>query len=308
MSLDKNALAASAERIALVALIAERDGSEFDGEIHLTSEEGERIVATLAALPTTSVSEPVAWTSQSNIDGLRNHDSFVIGSIVNKPNDSMCIPVFLAAQAPSEPVSDLVKRLRAFGKKWGAAEGRQDGELSLVNEAADALAAAEARAAEVQEERDTARQIVRDIHWMAVRYADGRKSYAPGMLNDALRKAYDAGWLKYVRPVTMQELDPRYAREGAKTDLGDLLEAAEARIAELEHRSPAEGAEVPIWDVEEFKIWSGIDPAKAVWHGRGYACSTWNDAAELMEFLSHNDPSLLLRVAPSALPQPPEAK
>jgi hypothetical protein len=37
----------------LMMLLTERDGSEFDGEIHLSSEEGERIRAVR--------SEPVAW-------------------------------------------------------------------------------------------------------------------------------------------------------------------------------------------------------------------------------------------------------
>lgn len=44
-------------------------------------------------------------------------------------------------------------------------------------------------------ERDEARQIVRDIHWMARRYCNGRLSYAPGMFNDAIRKAIEGGWL-----------------------------------------------------------------------------------------------------------------
>jgi hypothetical protein len=37
------------ERVRLVALLAERDGSEFDGEVHLSSEEAERIVAAMEA-------------------------------------------------------------------------------------------------------------------------------------------------------------------------------------------------------------------------------------------------------------------
>src|SRR5215217_5979503 len=53
-----------------------------------------------------------------------------------------------------------------------------------------------ARAEKAEEDRDEARQIVRDIHWMARRYADGRLTYAPGMFNDAITKAIDAGWLQ----------------------------------------------------------------------------------------------------------------
>jgi hypothetical protein len=99
---------------------------------------------------------------------------------------------------------------------------------------AAALAAA---IASLREERDEARQIVRDIHWMAVRYADGRKSYAPGMLNDALRKAYDAGWLTYRNDITPQhDLDPQYARDGDKPEycsIEDRALAAETRGAVL---------------------------------------------------------------------------
>lgn len=73
----------SAERIALVALLAERDGSEFDGEIHLTSEEGERIAAALALIPTKPASDPDALSAlvkerdalrgaMEKIDAIRN--------------------------------------------------------------------------------------------------------------------------------------------------------------------------------------------------------------------------------------------
>jgi hypothetical protein len=60
-------------------------------------------------------------------------------------------------------------------------------------------------------ERDEARQIVRDIYWMALRYADGRKSYAVGMCNDAVQKGYDGGWLK---PGEDDKTTPRLARDG----------------------------------------------------------------------------------------------
>ena len=62
----------------------------------------------------------------------------------------------------------------------------------------------------LRRERDEARQIVRDIYWMAIRYADNRHSYAPGMCNDALKKAYDAGWLKYRE----NPVNGPFAREG----------------------------------------------------------------------------------------------
>ena len=67
----------------------------------------------------------------------------------------------------------------------------------------------EAIAGRLTAERDEARAIVRDIHWMARRYADGRQSYAAGMFNDAVRKAYEAGWLEH----TIAD-EPAYARDG----------------------------------------------------------------------------------------------
>ena len=62
---------------------------------------------------------------------------------------------------------------------------------------------------------------MRDIHWMAVRYADNRKSYAVGMCNDALRKAYDGGWLVF-NETKQHNLDPQYARNGFSMLNGDL--------------------------------------------------------------------------------------
>ena len=77
----------------------------------------------------------------------------------------------------------------------------------------------------VKAERDEARKIVRDIYWMALRYADGRKSYAVGMVNDAVRKGYDAGWL-----VHSHEKDPAFARDG----MGPEYRSVEARSEALE--------------------------------------------------------------------------
>ena len=35
--------------------------------------------------------------------------------------------------------------------------------------------------------------IIRDIYWMARRYADGRHTYAPSMYNEAIYKAQELG-------------------------------------------------------------------------------------------------------------------
>jgi len=51
------------------------------------------------------------------------------------------------------------------------------------------------RLKQAEADRDEARQIVRDIHWMARRYASGRHTYAPSMFNEAISKAVAGGWL-----------------------------------------------------------------------------------------------------------------
>lgn len=91
---------------------------------------------------------------------------------------------------------------------------------------------------ELRKERDEARGIVRDIHWMAVRYADNRKSYAVGMCNDALRKAYEGGWLVY-QDGRQHDLDPQYARDGMfdvewRSALDNATARADALAQEVE--------------------------------------------------------------------------
>ena len=49
--------------------------------------------------------------------------------------------------------------------------------------------------------------------------------------------------------------------------------------------------------VEEFKIWKGINTENPVWASRGF-CGTHQSMIELMEYLKHNVPSLVLRVVP----------
>lgn len=92
-----------------------------------------------------------------------------------------------------------------------------DGVTMTPTAAARRISELQAQVEALTKERDEARQIVRDIHWMAVRYADGRRSYAPGMLNDALRKAYDGAWLVY-QEFRQHDLDPQYARDGDKPE------------------------------------------------------------------------------------------
>lgn len=52
------------------------------------------------------------------------------------------------------------------------------------------------------------------------------------------------------------------------------------------------------WDVQEFKVWKGLDPNKPRWASRGFCCRSWADADELRALFEHNDPALIVRVAP----------
>lgn len=90
-----------------------------------------------------------------------------------------------------------------------------------------------ARIAELVVERDEARGIVRDIFWMALRYADwmalryadGRMTYAVEMVKDAVRKAYDGGWIG-PKDTGGDLVTPRFARDGMTPEWRDISERA----------------------------------------------------------------------------------
>ena len=54
------------------------------------------------------------------------------------------------------------------------------------------------------------------------------------------------------------------------------------------------------WDIQEWKIWKGIDPNSPTWGSRGFACSTWDSANDLMTYINGNQPKAILRVAPNS--------
>lgn len=121
---------------------------------------------------------------------------------------------------------DLVARLRRLyhintGRTFLAGEAvNADGP-----EAADEIE-------RLMKERDEARQIVRDIYWMALRYADGRKTYASWMANEAVKKGYSAGWLDPNKPLHQET--PMFARDGDGPEWESIearAEAAEASAA-----------------------------------------------------------------------------
>jgi hypothetical protein len=55
----------------------------------------------------------------------------------------------------------------------------------------DELSALRARVSELEAENGRLRFIVRDLHWMARRYADGRSTYAPGLFNEHTQALLD---------------------------------------------------------------------------------------------------------------------
>ncbi|TPM37015.1 hypothetical protein [Mesorhizobium sp. B2-3-2] len=127
--------------------------------------------------------------------------------------------------------------------------------------------------AKLKAERDEARSIVRDIHWMAVRYADNRKSYAVGMCNDALRKAYEAGWLTYTRD--NGKLDPQYARDGLfDREWVSALDNATARAEKAESALASSQEEIERLRkaLEPFGRPNDIDPSlpDSTWLGVKY--------------------------------------
>lgn len=129
-------------------------------------------------------------------------------------------------------INDIIVNMAVTFGAHGVIAKRAPSDLMVPLSALTAQAAALEAA---ERGRDEARQIVRDIFWMALRYADGRKSYAPGMCNRAVQKGYDGGWLD--RPKN-DEHTPALARDGdfdgEWTSIEARAEAAEKRIAELE--------------------------------------------------------------------------
>ena len=78
--------------------------------------------------------------------------------------------------------------------------------------------------AKLKGEIATLRNIIRDFHWMARRYADGRSSYAPGMFNRHVQALINLDF-------EFADNAPRFARDGMGRDFDGLTEA-DTRAAE----------------------------------------------------------------------------
>lgn len=76
----------------------------------------------------------------------------------------------------------------------------------------------------------TLAEIIRNLHWMARRYADGRSSYAPGLLNDCVRSAIALGY---------EIKQPLFARDAMGREYDGLSEedvaAAEKDMPNMHH-------------------------------------------------------------------------
>lgn len=116
-------------------------------------------------------------------------------------------------------------------------------------------AALESAVERLQRELDEARGIVRNIYWMACRYADGRNTYAPGMYNRAIAKAYDAGWLTFDH--TGRRYEVQYARDGMSPEWKTAEEraiSAEASLAKaIAERDEARAKADENWKLAEYE-------------------------------------------------------
>jgi hypothetical protein len=175
----------------------------------------------------------------------------------------------LAAEWEREGRPDLAASIRK-GKytEWNKAG-------PAVRAISAALAEGEKEREGVEAERDEARNIVRDIHWMARRYADGRQSYAVGMFNDAVKRAYDGGWLQH----TMTAEEP-FARDGmfssewksiearlrdAEGEVARLREALEPFARVLDESVPEDQAKPTVGDYRRARAALSADEATDGW-------------------------------------------
>lgn len=62
----------------------------------------------------------------------------------------------------------------------------------------------------------------------------------------------------------------------------------------------ARGSAGEVWRIEEYKIWKGIDKEKPCWASLGFACSSYESAKELMDYMHGNKTASVLRVTRSA--------
>lgn len=52
-----------------------------------------------------------------------------------------------------------------------------------------------------------------------------------------------------------------------------------------------------LYQVQEYKVWRGIDPDNATWASRGF-CGSRESMDGIADYLKHNNPDLVLRVVP----------
>ena len=97
--------------------------------------------------------------------------------------------------------------------------------------------------ADLQRQYDELKQAFINIHWMARRYADGRRTYAVGMMNDATRLALAQG-------IELQK--PWFARDGSGREFDGLSDAEYQEAAALD---PAPRMTELMEDVIIWKNW-----------------------------------------------------
>ena len=51
-----------------------------------------------------------------------------------------------------------------------------------------------------------------------------------------------------------------------------------------------------LWEIEEYKVWKGLDSTKPQWSGLNIVCDDWCEAQGLLQYIVGNKPSAILRV------------
>lgn len=51
------------------------------------------------------------------------------------------------------------------------------------------------------------------------------------------------------------------------------------------------------WQLQQFRVWKGLDPEKRQWYRYAdYIFTSWVEANDVVEYLERNDPTIILRV------------
>lgn len=89
---------------------------------------------------------------------------------------------------------------------------------------------------------------------------------------------------------------PQRPTEWVKASTRDAIKQAARLQEEYEDNIRSVMVRSQTWDIEEYKIWKGIDLEKPCWASKGFACGSYEDANGLMEYMNGNNPLSIMRV------------